>query len=101
MTPTSRCDLCDTVLEFEADGQRFAFTAHTPELCRVGAKQLIVDLRQALVSQHEICERAIRRVVCDADRALAEIGLETLTQRGKRLSAQAMDAHQTPLASPA
>lgn len=90
VTPTKRCDLCDTVLEFEADGQRFAFTAHTPELCRAGTIERIRHLQQALVTQQEVAERAIRRVVRDADRTLADAGLETLTERGKRMGALAL-----------
>lgn len=85
VTPTKRCDLCDTALEFEQAGQRLVFE-HTPELCRAATKQRIADLQQALKFQSEAYERALRRVVRDADRALADAGLETLTARGKRMS---------------
>lgn len=92
MTPTKRCELCDTVLEFEQDGQRLVFTAHTPELCRAATKQRIADLQQALRTLPEAYERAMRQVVRDVDRVLADAGLETLTARGKRYSAMQLAA---------
>jgi len=89
-TTTKECDLCGTMLEFEQDGQRFAFTAHTPELCRAETKRRIADLKQALVDQRALYEHAIRGVTRQADRTLDDAGLETLTQRAKRHEHEAM-----------
>lgn len=81
MTPIKRCDLCGTVLEFEQDGVRLAFNAHTPELCSLATKQRISELEQALKDKDESWLRAARFVVMHADHALREAGLPTLTER--------------------
>ncbi len=87
MTVTKECELCGTMLEFEQDGRRFAFTAHTPELCRAGTKQRIADLKQALLDQQQLFERKLRQCVREADRVLADAGLPTLTERSKQCEA--------------
>lgn len=48
MTPAKKCDLCDTVLEFEQDGQRLVFTAHDAAFCALATKDRIRMLTQAL-----------------------------------------------------
>lgn len=68
MTPTKRCDLCDTVLEFEQDGVLLAFTAHTPELCRLATKQRIEILRAVANAHRDLAELERNRHALQVER---------------------------------
>lgn len=55
MNITKKCELCDTVLEFEDGGHRLVFKAHDEAFCR-GATQLrIRALERALEQSAQNC----------------------------------------------
>ena len=51
MKATVKCELCDTDLEWEADGKRFRFLAHTPDFCRAATLRR-EDVDADIFSQH-------------------------------------------------
>lgn len=85
MTTTKCCDLCDTALEFEHDGQLIAFTAHTLEWCRATTKQRIANLEHGLKAKDETWAAAFAHLRKKIDRLLASNGTPMLTERESAL----------------
>lgn len=75
MNITKRCDLCETALEYEHDGQRLAFTAHDAAFCadltRARIRRFGRALEQAARDRAET-EASLRRRLYQQD---VEIGL--------------------------
>lgn len=81
-----KCELCDTALEWDAGGQRFRFTAHTPEFCRVMTLHRIRTLEGVLKQNAETCQRSLERCLRQLDIRLKELGHEELTAWTRRMA---------------
>jgi hypothetical protein len=81
-----KCELCDTTLEFEDDGHRFRYLAHTPEMCRSMTLHRIRTLEGVLKQNAETCQRSLERVVRQIDVRLKELGVEELTSWTRRMA---------------
>lgn len=64
MSPTKKCEFCDTILEFESDGRRMIFAAHDASSCQLAARERLRMMerlfRQAAENRAEV-ESSLRR----------------------------------------
>lgn len=97
MTVLSRCELCDTPLEYMLLGTRFRFTGHSPELCRVGTLERIRNLEAALKAKDELYQHAAAQFVRQVDELLTGHGLATLAQRAETNEVRRLMALETKM----
>jgi len=75
MDPTTKCELCDTPIEYQADGVRYTFKAHDDAFCRGATKLRIRALTRAAEGSAEAAATAEARLQAALRRADVESGI--------------------------